>query len=148
VIEPRADFQGTAVTSALLASVRRRRDLRAGLPGAGIHPLLAPKPSDYVVSRLGGVTSFHATELDAILRTYSVSTVILVGVSTNVALAGTTIEATNRGYNVVVPEDCTAGATDSAHGFMIREFFPLLATVTTSKLASAALRAASSGKSQ
>jgi nicotinamidase-related amidase len=79
--------------------------------------------------------------LDTLLRGLGTQTVILTGVSTNVALPGTTIEATNRGYSVVVPEDCTAGGSPETHEFMIREFFPLLSAVTTAEAVLAALRA-------
>ena len=39
------------------------------------------------------------------------------------------IEAINRGFDVVLPEDCTAGASADTHMFMIEQFFPLVATV-------------------
>ncbi|MHB8463973.1 MAG: cysteine hydrolase family protein [Acidimicrobiales bacterium] len=55
-----------------------------------------------------GLTGFYATALDAYLRNTDVSTVILTGVSLNIAVLGTAIEAMNRGFTVIVPEDCVA----------------------------------------
>ena len=97
---------------------------------AEIHPGLTPADGDFVMQRRHGVTAFQGTELDSILRNLGVETVILTGVSTNLALTGMSVEAVNRGFNVVLPEDCTAGASPETHAFMIQQFFPLVATVT------------------
>ncbi len=37
----------------------------------------------------------------------------------------------NRGYQVVVAEDCTAGAWADGHAFMVEHMLRLLATITT-----------------
>ena len=55
------------------------------------------------------MTGFYESGLDAYLRNIGTKTVILTGVSVNVGVLGTAIEAVNRGYTVVVPTDCVAG---------------------------------------
>jgi nicotinamidase-related amidase len=84
----------------------------AGRSGAGGHgPVvaeLAPQPADVVLRREQGLTGFYATGLDPYLRNTGVSTVVLTGVSLNVAVLGTAIEAMNAGYTVVVPSDGVA----------------------------------------
>jgi nicotinamidase-related amidase len=84
------------------------------------------------VQRRHGLSSFHGTELEPILRALGTTTVILAGVSTNIAIPGTTLEAVNRGFTVVIPEDCTSGAWAEAHEFQVKNTLPLLATITTS----------------
>jgi nicotinamidase-related amidase len=69
---------------------------------------IAPQPADVVFRREQGLTGFFATGLDAYLRNTGVRTVIITGVSLNIAVLGTAIEAMNRGYTVVVPSDCVA----------------------------------------
>lgn len=69
---------------------------------------IAPKPEDVVFRREQGLTGFYATGLDPYLRNTGVTTVIVTGVSLNIAVLGTAIEAMNRGYTVVVPDDCVA----------------------------------------
>lgn len=69
---------------------------------------IAPKPEDVVFRREQGLTGFYATGLDPYLRNTGVTTVIITGVSLNIAVLGTAIEAMNRGYTVVVPSDCVA----------------------------------------
>jgi nicotinamidase-related amidase len=61
-----------------------------------------------VFRREQGLTGFYATGLDPYLRNTGVTTVVVTGVSLNIAVLGTAIEAMNRGYTVVVPEDCVA----------------------------------------
>lgn len=57
---------------------------------------------------------------------------MLCGVSTNIGIPGSALAGVNRGYQVIVPEDCTAGAWPEAHDFQITHTLPLMATVTTS----------------
>jgi nicotinamidase-related amidase len=130
---PRADFAGTTANCLLLASLRKRAVIREGRPEAEIHPALTPQAGDFVIQRQHGLSAFHGTELEAVLRGLGTETVILAGVSTNIAIPGTSLEAVNRGFTVVIPEDCTAGAWPEAHEFQVKHTLPLLATVTTSE---------------
>jgi nicotinamidase-related amidase len=92
-----------------------------------------------VIRRQHGLSVFHGTELEPTLRALGIQTVILAGVSTNIAIPGSSLEAVNRGFTVVIPEDCTAGAWPEAHEFQVRHTLPLLATVTTSEAIRGAL---------
>jgi nicotinamidase-related amidase len=66
---------------------------------------LAPEPKDLVISREHGMTGFYTTPLDAYLRNLGIRSVILTGVSANIAVVGTAIEAMNLGYRVIVASD-------------------------------------------
>jgi nicotinamidase-related amidase len=131
-IVPRADYVGTTRNCLLLASLVKNGAVVAGNPAAEIHPALAPQDGDVVLERVHGLTPFHGTELEPILRSRGVHTVLVTGVSTNVGVPGACLEAVNRGFTAVVPEDCTAGAWPEAHEFQVQHTLPLLATVTTS----------------
>lgn len=137
---PPTDFVGYVVNNAVNALVRRDGRLQPGTVYTEIHPALRPRPEDSVVERSHGLSLFHGTAVEDLLRQRGVATVILTGVSTNLALFGTALEAVNRGYQVVLPEDCTAGATAETHAFHIRESFPLLAAVTDAQTLVTALR--------
>jgi nicotinamidase-related amidase len=138
-VEAYPEHRGWA-SNCVLAGVFRKRPLTTGSPGVAINPGLTPEPQDMVITRHRGLTSFHGTELEYLLRNLGVETVIMAGVSTNVAVTGSCLEAVNRGFQVVVPEDCTSGATAETHQFMIANIIPLLATVTTSADVLAQLR--------
>jgi nicotinamidase-related amidase len=136
-----SDYRGWNA-NCLLAGVFMKRPLVEGHPSVEIHPDLTPHPDDFVVERRRGLTSFHGTELEYLLRNLGVTTVLMTGVSTNVAVMGSSLEAVNRGFRVVVPEDCISGATEETHRFLVENIYPLLTTVTSSAEVVAELTAA------
>jgi nicotinamidase-related amidase len=137
----RPDGVGTAPSCLLLGVLRKKGAVVQGLPGAEIHPDLRPLPADHVSRRLHGLSPFHGTELESVLREQRIDTVVATGVSTNVGVPGTCLEALNRGFTAVVPEDAVAGSSREIHDFQIAHILPLLATVTTA----AEVRAAVAG---
>jgi nicotinamidase-related amidase len=137
----RADFEGFRVNCALAAGIRRKGHLVEGTATGAIHDDLTVEASDIVCRRSHGMAPFTGTDLDATLRGYDVDTVVLSGVSTNIALPGAATEAVGLGYNVVLAEDCTAGATPETHHMQITQHLRLLATVTDAASVIAALRA-------
>jgi nicotinamidase-related amidase len=60
----------------------------------------------------------------------------------NIALPGICTEAVNRGLNVIIPEDCTAGGTPETHQMQISMHLPFLATITDSAAVAQVLRGA------
>jgi len=138
-IEPRADRAGTTGSCLLLASLRKGA-VAAGSDLAALHPELVTAESDIWIRRVHGLTPFHQTELEAYLRDLGVRTVVLGGVSTDVGVPGGALEAVNRGFSVVVPEDCTAGSSPETHDFVVRNQLRLLAAVTDSASVIEALR--------
>ena len=137
----RPDWLGSGVNSSLLGSNRKRRTMLLGTPDVDLHPGLRAHPEDFQLERITGVTSFYASPLDQLLRNCGVRTVILTGVSTNLGIPGAAIEAVNRGYNVVIPEDCTAGVWTEAHEFAVQYTLPPLAAMTTSEELTGAIEA-------
>jgi nicotinamidase-related amidase len=136
----RPDWAGVAARSKIVRAARRSGVAMEGDPSAEIAPELTPQAGDVVCQRQSGITLFHETGLDSILRVADIDTIVLVGVSTNLALFAAAVEAANRNYAVVVPEDCTAGASAETHEFAIVHSLPLLATVCTSGAIAEALQ--------
>jgi nicotinamidase-related amidase len=136
------DWGGFRVNCALAATIRRKGHLVAGTDNAAVHDDLVVEPSDIVNQRAHGMAPFTGTTLDATLRGYGIDTVVLSGVSTNIALPGAATEAVGLGYNVVLVEDCAAGATPETHQMQITMHLRLLATITGAEPVIASLRAA------
>jgi nicotinamidase-related amidase len=126
---PRADWSGFRVNCVLAGVIKRTGVMRTGERGVQPHPGLVPEPGDYVVSRPTGMTAFYGTDVDPLLRSLGVETVVVVGVSTNLAVLGSVIEAVNHGYEVVVPTDCIAGIGRVQHAIET-DLLPALAAVT------------------
>jgi nicotinamidase-related amidase len=127
----RADSGGAVANCLLLAIGRKGEPLLPGSPRQAVVTALAPREGDYVLTRFHGVTPFHATELDQILRNLGVRTVIATGVSVNVGITGLTIEAVNAGYQVVIPRQAVTGTPDDYVDAVLTHTLRLLATVTS-----------------
>lgn len=88
-------------------------------------------PRDLASTRLHGVSPMAGTDLDPLLRNLGVSTLVVVGVSVNVAITNLVMDAINLGYRVVLPRDAVAGVPVNYADAMIDNTLSLLATVTT-----------------
>jgi nicotinamidase-related amidase len=109
--ERRADGYGQPGN--VMVKVRPSDDVKSDMDHALSHgPIVAeltPRPEDVWLKREQGMTGFFSTPLDTYLSNAGVQTVILTGVSANVGINGTAIEAMNRGYRVIVARDGIAG---------------------------------------
>jgi biuret amidohydrolase len=106
-------------------------DIAPGTPGAALLPELGPEPNDLVLSRWHGVGPMGGTDLDAVLRNLGVSTIVVVGVSLNIAIPNVVMDAVNAAYRVVVPRDAVAGIPAEYGEAVIANTLSLLATITS-----------------
>jgi len=129
----RADGGGVTLNCRLFAATRKAGGpgLLAGSEAAKLVAEFGPGENDYLVPRHHGVSVFHDTEMDSLLRSLGVKTIVLLGVSLNIALLGSTIEAVNRGYQVVMPHDGVTGTPLEYARQVLDNTVRMLATVTT-----------------
>ena len=105
-------------------SKARRGVLRhnvAGSPGTEIIAELLD-PRDLVVHGKKRYSSFHATDLEFVLRrTLGVDTVILAGINTTTCVLCAGFEATNLDFRVVIAADAVDSMDgEQMHGFALR----------------------------
>jgi nicotinamidase-related amidase len=100
-----------------------------GTAAADVVPEFAVAPSDFVLSRIHGLSPMAGTDLDPVLRNLGVSTVVVLGVSVNIAITNLVMDAVNRGYQVVLARDAVAGVPSSYADAVIDHTLSLLATV-------------------
>jgi nicotinamidase-related amidase len=106
----RPDGIGNPFNTPIEQRLRAQNPELAGGPDlGGVVEALAPQADEVVVRREHGLTGFYESGLDAFLRNTQVRSIVLTGVSVNIGILGTAIEAVNRGYTVIVPSDCVAG---------------------------------------
>ena len=127
----RPDFGGVVPNSLVAVRARKAESMVAGTPAVEPMEGAVPAAGDYVSLRRAGIGMWYGTDLDATLRNLDVSTVVLCGVSTNIALFAGAMGAIDRGYFVVLPEDATAGAAPDLHEWMITNSLPLIATISS-----------------
>ena len=128
----RADGVGSNLNARLFRGVRKSPvALLPGSEAVQVVPELGPEPSDLVLDRLHGLSPMAGTDLDPILRNLGVSTVVVTGVSVNIAVTNLVMDAVNLGYQVVLPRDAVCGLPESYADAVIDNTLALLATVTT-----------------
>ncbi len=90
-----------------------------GDEGSEIIPELAPKEGDYVIKKRV-YSGFYKTELEELLKSLNVDTVILTGTSTHICVLHNSADAFFRGYDVVVISDATASFVPEEHERALR----------------------------
>jgi nicotinamidase-related amidase len=91
--------------------------------GAAIVDVLEPQPNDIVVEGKRGLDAFASTNLDFILRSRGIRSVVLGGFLTNCCVESTMRSAYERGFEVVTLTDCTATVDAQAHEMAITHDF-------------------------
>jgi nicotinamidase-related amidase len=131
LVQRRPDGLGSNHNAKIFALGRGNVDITPGTPGAALLPELGPEPTDLVLSRWHGVGPMGGTDLDAVLRNLGVSTIVVVGVSLNIAIPNVVMDSVNAAYRVIVPSDAVAGIPADYGAAMIANTLSLLATITT-----------------
>jgi biuret amidohydrolase len=131
LVQRRPDGLGSNHNAKIFAIGRGEVDIAPGTPGATLLPELGPEPTDLVLSRWHGVGPMGGTDLDAVLRNLEVSTIVVVGVSLNIAIPNVVMDAVNAAYRVILPNDAVAGIPAEYGAAMIANTLSLLATITT-----------------
>ncbi|UQX00137.1 cysteine hydrolase [Streptomyces sp. RerS4] len=134
VAERRPDGRG-ANSNARLFRAAGRLPVRqlTGSRAVEVAAPIAVAAEDLVVRRLHGLSPMAGTDLDALLRNLGVRTLVVTGVSSNIAIPNTVFDAVNLGYDVVVPADAIAGVPASCTAEVIRNSLALVATITTTE---------------
>lgn len=114
----------------------------SGSPGLEIMPGVHAE-SDHVVTHKKRYSAFLHTDLELLLRSLKIRTVLLAGVNTNSCILATAFEAVNRDFATVVLEDCVGSMDgEEAHGQALNMVRLCLGEVMTTRDALRELSAA------
>ena len=132
LMQQRPDRRGSNTNARLFAGAAQLgMDLSPGSPGGSVVPELGPEPEDLVLTRTHGLGPMSGTDLDPILRNLGITTIVVTGVSVNVAILNLVMDAVNRGYQVVLPRDAVVGVPADYAAAVIDGTLSLLSTLTT-----------------
>ena len=96
-----------------------------GTWGAAIVDQLTPADGDIVIEGKRGLDTFASTNLDFILRSKGVKTLILGGFLTNCCVESTMRTGYEHGYDVITLVDCVAATSSEEHKNAIKYDYPM-----------------------
>jgi nicotinamidase-related amidase len=91
-----------------------------GTPGAAVIDELAPLAGERVLTKTR-MSAFTGTELDLVLRTLGVTTLVVCGIQTPNCIRATVFDGIAYNYPVVLIEDATGAASEEVHRANVRD---------------------------
>ena len=122
-------------------AAKRGPMLVEGTWGAETHPAVSPGPGDHVFTRTCSMDGSWGTGLFPVLHHLRREQVVVLGVSTTLAVEGMVRASLNRGFECFVVEDCCAGVPQEWHDWSIANTLPLMATIASAAEVRGALAA-------
>jgi gluconolactonase len=129
VVEPGAP--GITLNAPLFRGVLDNNAMVRGSWGAAPVDGLEPQPGDFVVEK-ARMSAFEGTRLETVLRSGDRDTIIGAGAWTNMSVEHTARTGADKGYQVVVPEDCCSTMNAEWHNAAINFALQNVAVVTNS----------------
>jgi nicotinamidase-related amidase len=132
----RADRRGASTNAPLFQGTARAKDAAPGPmvpggPGTELMDGIGIAESDLFSTRIGGLSPVNGTDVPTLLRNLGAQTVVIMGVSTNVAIPNATFDCVNVGFNVVIPRDAITGYPVDYADVLIKNTLSLVAKITT-----------------
>ncbi len=136
VVEPGAP--GFTLNAPLFEGLVDAKAMVRGTWGAAPVDGLAPQPGDIVVEKIR-MSAFEGSKLETVLRSGGRDTIIDTGAWTNMSIEHTARTGADKGYFVVVPEDCCSTMNADWHRASIQYAMQNVAAVTKASDVIAAL---------
>jgi nicotinamidase-related amidase len=100
--------------------------------GAAIVDELSPHVGDIVVEGKRGLDTFASTNLDFILRSKGIRTIVLGGFLTNCCVESTMRSGYENGYHVITLTDCVAATSVEEHDNALSYDYPMFSEPASS----------------
>ncbi len=136
VVEPGAP--GMTLNAPLFRGVLDNNAMVRGSWGAAPVDGLEPQPGDFIVEK-ARMSAFEGTRLETVLKSGGRDTILSTGAWTNMSVEHTARTGADKGYHVVVPEDCCSTMNADWHNAAINFALQNVAVVTNSGAVIAAL---------
>src|SRR5262249_50608875 len=110
-----------------IKSSPKHQQLFAGDMGQ-IHPKASPEEGDIVVTK-SRVNAFAGTDLELVLRSREIDTLVLFGIATSGVVLSTALHASDADYRLLIIRDCCADLDATVHSCLMDTVFLRQATV-------------------
>ncbi|MFF1695297.1 cysteine hydrolase family protein [Streptomyces sp. NPDC058257] len=130
VIALRPGYRDVSTRNKALTAVTRAGLHIEGEPGTEIHPDIAPRPGDTVVTKRRG-SAFSGSDLDLVLRARDISSLVLTGIATSGVVLHTACHANDRDLGLTVLSDACLDLDPEVHELLTGKLFPQWADVVT-----------------
>ena len=115
----------------ILAGVVATNSFIKGEWGSQIVDELAPQGGDIVLEGKRGLDAFASTNLDFILRSKGIQTVVLAGFLTNCCVESTMRTAYEKGFDVITLTDCVAATSNEENDNAVKFDYPMFSKPMT-----------------
>lgn len=109
-----ADYIECPTNSPIFSKAKEFQALKLNSWGTEFDKNLNRLPTDLTIIK-HRVSAFYATSLEAFLHANKIQTLIIAGVSTDMAVQSTARDAHDRDYNVTIISDACAAASSEMH---------------------------------
>lgn len=93
-----------------------------------IHAAVAPAPGEVIVTKRR-VGAFMGSDLEVVLRSQQISTLVLAGISTSGVVLSTVRDAADRDFRLVVLSDACTDRNSDVHKLLLEKVIPMQASV-------------------
>jgi len=128
VIGFRPRYPDISPNNAAFGTVLKTGAFTLGDPKADVHPGVSPQSGDLTVVKKR-VSAFAGSDLEVVLRSKGIDTLVLMGIATSGVVLSTVRQAADGDYKLVVLSDCCADRDPEVHRCLIEKVFPRQATI-------------------
>jgi nicotinamidase-related amidase len=107
-------------------------DFSMGAEGIEIEPSCGYNATDIVVNKKR-VSAFAGSDLELVLRSLHIKTLVLSGIATSGVVLSTVRQAADLDFGLIVLSNCCADMDDEVHSVLINKVFPRQCEVMTAK---------------
>jgi nicotinamidase-related amidase len=112
--------------------------------GRRFHPALAPQPDEIVLTKKR-VSAFSGSDLDVVLRSLGVESLVLTGIATSGVVLSTLREAADLDFTLTVLSDGCLDHDAEVHRILMDKVFPRQASVMSAVEWKAQISASTTG---
>ena len=128
----RKDYPEVSEHNIIFSSVRNGGRFSLSDAASAIPSTIAPQEDDQVVLK-HRVSAFEGTELQLLLRSQEISTIILVGITTSGVVLSTVRQAADLDYKIFVLKDYCFDGDAEVQKVLLEKILPMQAKVINSK---------------